>query len=84
MPIPSGEIPKSQWSGEFSSGDTNLKRTMYAAVNRIPTSIPATAPSRVVRFEKIPRMIAGKNEDAASPNANATTSPTKPGGSMPR
>ena len=34
-------------------------------------------------MSKIPRIIAGKKEDAARPNANATTSATNPGGFNP-
>ena len=32
----------------------------------------------------MPRTIAGKNDAAARPKANATTSPTKPGGLIPK
>ena len=53
-------------------------------MNTIPEIMPAMAPSRFMRREKMPRMMAGKNEAAASPKANATTWATKPGGLMPR
>ena len=43
-----------------------------------PTSIPLIAPSLLMRLENIPNSIAGKKEDAASPNAKATVAATKP------
>src|SRR5690606_22222856 len=61
-----------------------LKYTMYEAVNMSPTTMPATTPSRLALLEKIPRVMAGKNEAAASPKANATTCATKPGGLIPK
>ena len=56
---------------------------MYAAVKVIPDSIPAIAPSRFMVRVKVPRMITGKNDDAASPKAKATVCATNPGGLMP-
>ena len=53
-------------------------------VNSTPVAMPAIAPSRFIRFQKMPRMIAGKNDAAASPKANATTSATNPGGLRPK
>ena len=53
---------------------------MYAVVNPSPQSIPAIAPSRFMRLEKMPRTMAGKNDEAAKPKAKATTWATKPGG----
>ena len=49
----------------------------------IPQIIPSMAPWRFIRLSKMPRIIAGKNDDAASPKANATTSATNPGGFNP-
>ena len=46
--------------------------------------MPLMAPALFIRLEKIPMTIAGKNELAASPKANATTCPTNPGGLMPK
>ena len=42
------------------------------------------APSLLTLLEKIPRMIAGKNEAAARPKARATTAATNPGGFIPK
>ena len=42
------------------------------------------APSLLMRFEKIPSSIAGKNEEAARPKARATVAATKPGGLIPK
>ena len=56
---------------------------MYEAVKTMPTIIPEIAPSRFIRLSKIPKIIAGKNEEAANPNAKATTCATKPGGFSP-
>ena len=61
-----------------------MKKIIYAAVKVIPTIIPATAPFLFIRLVKIPITIAGKNELAARPKANATTSPTNPGGLIPK
>ncbi len=47
-------------------------------------TIPATAPSRFIRREKIPSRMAGKKEAAARPKAKATTCATNPGGLIPR
>ena len=44
----------------------------------MPTIIPAMAPSLFIRLSNMPRMMAGKKEAAAKPNANATTAATKP------
>ena len=41
------------------------------------------APSLFIRLSKIPSIIAGKKEEAASPKARATTCATKPGGFKP-
>ena len=38
------------------------------------------APSLFIRLSNIPKIMAGKKEEAASPKANATTCATKPGG----
>ncbi|CAI8283882.1 MAG: Uncharacterised protein [Bacteroidota bacterium] len=46
--------------------------------------MPLIAPSLFTRFENIPKSIAGKNEDAASPKASATVAATKPGGLIPK
>ena len=50
----------------------------------MPAIIPAMAPSRFMRFEKIPIMSAGKIDDAASPKASATVPAAKSGGLKPR
>ena len=50
----------------------------------MPTIIPLIAPNLFMRFEKIPMVIAGKNDAAASPNAKATTCATKPGRFIPK
>ena len=50
----------------------------------IPTIIPEIAPSLLILLEKIPKMIAGKKEAAARPNARATTAATNPGGLIPK
>ncbi len=50
----------------------------------MPEIMPRIAPSRVVRFVKIPRMMTGKNDDAARPKANATTCATNPSGWIPK
>ena len=57
---------------------------MYHTIIEMPATMPATAPSRFIRLRKMPRMIAGKNEEAANPKANATTAATNPGGWMPK
>ena len=80
VPIPSGEIPHNQCSDVLRSGLTNLKKMIYAAVKVIPTIMPLTAPALFMRFEKMPITMAGKNELAARPKANATTCATNPGG----
>ena len=49
----------------------------------MPTIIPEIAPSLFILLSNIPRIIAGKKEDAANPKARATTSATKPGGLSP-
>ena len=49
-----------------------------------PAIIPAMAPSLFMRLEKIPIKITGKNDEAASPKANATTCATNPGGWIPK
>ncbi len=46
--------------------------------------MPATAPCLVVFLEKIPSTMIGKNDAAARPKANATTSATNPGGLIPK
>ncbi len=84
VPMPSGDTPNHQCSAVFNSGCVNLKYTMYHAVNVIPAIMPATAPYVFVLFVKMPRMIAGKNEAAARPKANATTCATNPGGLIPK
>ena len=56
---------------------------MYAAVNVIPDTIPAIAPSRFMVRVKVPRMITGKNDEAARPKAKATVWATNPGGLIP-
>ena len=54
---------------------------MYENVNIKPVSMPAIAPSFVIFSENIPRSNrAGKRDDAARPNAKATTCATKAGG----
>ena len=52
-------------------------------MNKIPITIPDIAPSLFILLSKIPRIIAGKKEEAARPNANATTCATNPGGFNP-
>ena len=37
----------------------------------MPVNIPAEAPNRVARFQKMPKMRAGKNPEAAKENAAA-------------
>src|SRR5690606_28547748 len=49
-----------------------------------PPTIPAMAPSRFMRLEKMPMTMAGKKEAAAKPKARATTEATKPGGWIPK
>ncbi len=49
----------------------------------MPAIMPAIAGTVPTRLEKIPSTIAGKKLAAASPNANATTWLTKPGGKIP-
>ena len=39
---------------------------IYDAVKTIPIIIPVIAPSRFIRLSKIPKIIAGKKEDAAN------------------
>ena len=53
---------------------------MYENVNIKPVSMPAIAPSFVIFSENIPINRAGKRDDAARPNAKATTCATKAGG----
>jgi hypothetical protein len=62
VPIPSAETPKNQ-----AGIPPNLTPTMYAIVKIKPVTIPAIAPSLLVRLSKIPRMIAGKKLEAANP-----------------
>ena len=50
----------------------------------IPTAIPEITPSLFILFEKIPNIIAGNKDEAASPNARATTAATNPGGLIPK
>ena len=50
----------------------------------MPTNIPAIAPSRLVRWSKMPSRMIGKKLAAARPKAKATTSATNPGGWMPK
>ena len=58
---------------------------MYPSVNPTPAIMPAIAPSRLIRLEKIPIRIVGKNDEAAKPNANATVLATKSeGGLIPK
>ena len=52
-------------------------------VKIIPIIIPEIAPCWFIRLSKIPKIIAGKKEEAASPKASATTCATKPGGLSP-
>ena len=73
-PIPSGEIPRNQSALEVPG--INLNQMMYAAVKTIPQIMPATAPVAFMRFQKIPRSIAGKKLLAARPKAKATTAAT--------
>ena len=75
-PIPSGEIPNSQFSGVFDSGLINLKFTIYAEVKAMPVIIPEMAPCLFIRLLKMPMMMTGKTEEAASPNAKATVAVT--------
>ena len=42
------------------------------------------APSLFIFFVKIPKIIAGKKEAAARPNAKATVAATKSGGLIPK
>ena len=46
--------------------------------------IPVIAPTSLILLVKIPRTIGGNSDDAANPNASATTSATNPGGLIPR
>ena len=75
-PIPSGDMPNHQFSGVLYSGCMNLNQTMYEVVNAIPAIIPVIAPGPFILLEKIPITMAGKNEDAARPKANATIAAT--------
>ncbi len=84
VPIPSGDTPNHQCSTVFNSGCANLKYTMYHAVSVSQAIMPATAPYLFVLFVKMPRMIAGKNDAAARPKANATTCATNPTGWIPK
>ena len=52
-------------------------------VKTIPIIIPDKAPCLFIFLSKIPKIIAGKKDEAAKPNASATTSATKPGGFNP-
>ena len=49
----------------------------------MPTIMPLMAPYLFIRLSKMPRMMAGKNDEAASPKARATTCATNPGGFRP-
>ena len=49
----------------------------------MPIIIPLSAPSLFILLSKMPKIIAGKKEEAANPNASATTCATKPGGFKP-
>ncbi len=54
-------------------------------VKIIPQAIPAMAPSRFIRLEKIPMRRVGKKDEAARPNAKATVLAMKAdGGLMPK
>ena len=89
-PKASGAIPRNQLSGVLGSmlvpGKKNhpLYQKIYRSVDPIPQSIPEVAPVRLTFFEKIPIIIAGKIEEAARPNARATTWAAKPGGLRPK
>src|SRR3546814_12367121 len=88
-PKPSGEMPNSQFSGESASmfvpGMKNqpLQVNRYTLVETSPASMPTTAPAEFIFVEKMPIMIAGKSELAASPKAKATVWAANPGGFMP-
>ena len=72
-PIPSGDIPSSQYSDVLYSGEINLKNIIYVAVKIRPDNIPNIAPYWFILFEKIPITIAGNIDAAAKPKAKATT-----------
>ena len=46
---------------------------MYENVEVRPTNMVIIAPSRFIRFQKIPKNITGNKEAAANPKAKATT-----------
>ena len=58
------------------TGRTDRRCALRAQVDPMPQIIPAMAPSRLNRFEKIPMTMTGKNDEAASPKAKATTAAT--------
>ena len=58
--------------GHFVFLGTRLMATKEACTSaavKQALTIPVIAPSRFIRFEKIPMMITGKKDDAARPNA---------------
>ena len=89
VPNASGEIPRNQLAATLGAisvpltKNQPLNQKMYNRVKPIPANIPEIAPAVFMRLEKIPIINTGKMEDAAKPNAKATTSAAKPGGFIP-
>ena len=77
-----GVIPAHQCSAVSSSGCRKRNQTIALAVKRRPVTIPAAA-LLVHAGAEDANTITGKNVLAAKPKANATTSATNPGGSIP-